>query len=76
MTHCLMKTSNHAIKDWSPPGSTRTVPSTVHQCRVVKYATGASSKIDGRDNITMDTNNCRKTPLTNTGNGQVQMEHP
>ena len=50
MTHHIMKTSNHAIPDWSPHGSTRTTPSAVHQDGGVKYATGVSSKIDGRYN--------------------------
>ena len=50
-----MKTSKHTIPDRSPPGSTRTAPSTVHQDGGVKYATGASSKIRGRDNITIRT---------------------
>ena len=43
----------------SPPGSTRTAPSAVHQDGDVKYATGASSKIHGRDNITTGTWNTR-----------------
>ena len=50
-----MKTSSHAIPDRSPPGSTRTAPSAVHQ----KCATGASPKIRGRDNITIGTWNTR-----------------
>ena len=33
-------------------GFTRTAPSVVHQGGRVKHATGASSKIRGRDNIT------------------------
>ena len=45
--------------DLSPPRSTRTTPSTVHQDGGVKYATGASSKIRGRDNITTGTWNKR-----------------
>ena len=49
----------HAIPDRSPPGSTRTAPSAVHQDEGVKYATGASSKIRGRDNITIGTWNTR-----------------
>ena len=56
---CVMKTSNHTIPDRSPPESTRTAPSTIHQDRGVKYATGASSKIHGRDNITIGTWNTR-----------------
>ena len=50
-----MKTSNHTIPDRSPPGSTRTAPSAVHQEGSVKYATGASSKILGRDDNTIGT---------------------
>ena len=55
VTHRVMKTSNRTIPDRSPPGSTRTAPSAVHQDGGVKYATGASSKIRGRDNITIGT---------------------
>ena len=55
VTHYVMKTSNHTIPDRSPPGSTRTAPSVVHQDGGVKYATGASPKIRGRDNITIGT---------------------
>ena len=58
-THHALTTHNHIIPDWSPPGSTRTVPSTVHQNGGVKYATGASSKIQGRENITIGTWNTR-----------------
>ena len=54
-----MKTSNHTIPDRSLPGSTRTAPSAVHQDGGVKYATGASSKIRGRDIITIGTWNTR-----------------
>ena len=54
MTHHMMKTRNNTIPDLSPPGSTRTVPSAVHQDGGVKYDTGASSKIRGRDTITID----------------------
>ena len=50
-----MKTSNQTIPDWLPPGSTWTTSSAVHQDGSVKYATGASSKIRGRDNITLGT---------------------
>ena len=53
-----MKTSNHTTPDRSPPGST-TAPSAVHQDGGVKHATGASSKIRGRDNITIGTWNTR-----------------
>ena len=42
-----------------PPGSTRTSLSAVHQDGGVKYATGVSSKIPGRDNITIGTWNTR-----------------
>ena len=51
--------------DRSPPGSTRTTPSAVHQdggvksATGVKCATGASSKIRGRDNINIGTWNTR-----------------
>ena len=47
------------IPDRSPPGSTRTAPSAVHQDGGVKHATGASSKIRGRHNITIGTWNTR-----------------
>ena len=58
-THHAMTTHNHSIPDWSPPGSTRTAPFAVHQDGGVKYATGASSKIRGRDNITIGIWNTR-----------------
>ena len=54
-----MTPSNHTIPDRSPPGSTRTAPSAGHQDGGVKCATGASSKIRGRDNITIGTWNTR-----------------
>ena len=56
-----MTTHNHTIPDRSSPGSTRTAPSAVHQDGTggVKCATGASSKIQGRDNITIGTWNTR-----------------
>ena len=38
--------------DRSPTGSTRIALSALHQHGCVKYATGASAKIRGRDNIT------------------------
>ena len=60
-----MITHNHTIPDRSPPGSTRSATSAVHQERGVKYATGASSKIRGRDSITIGTWNTRT--LTATG---------
>ena len=50
-----MTTHNHTIPDRSPPGSARTAPSARHQDGGVKYAPGASSKIRGRDNITIGT---------------------
>ena len=53
------ETSNHTIPARSPPGSTRTAPSGVHQDEGVEYATGASSKIRERDNITTGTWNTR-----------------
>ena len=59
LTHHMMKTSNHTVPHRSPPGSTRTVPSTAHQDGGVKHVTGASSKIRGRDNITIGTWNSR-----------------
>ena len=37
-THHAMTTHNHSIPDRSPPGSTRTAPSAVHQDGGVKYA--------------------------------------
>ena len=54
-----MTTHNHITPDRSPPGPTRTAPSAVHQDESVKCATGASSKIRGRDNITIGTWNTR-----------------
>ena len=54
-----MKTSNHIIPAWSLPESTRAVPSAVHQDGGVKYATGASLKIRGRDHNTIGTWNTR-----------------
>ena len=54
-----MTTHNHTIPDRSPPGSTRTAPSAVRQDGGVICATGASSKIRGRDNITIGTWNTR-----------------
>ena len=54
-----MTTHNHTIPDRSPPGSTRTAPSAVNQDRGVKHATGAPSKIRGRDSITIGTWNTR-----------------
>ena len=53
-----MTTHNHTIPDRSPPESTRTEPSAVHQDGGVKCATGTSSKIRGRD-ITIVTWNTR-----------------
>ena len=46
MAHHAMTTSNHTILDQLLRRSTRTMPSTVHQDRGVKYATGASLKMD------------------------------
>ena len=62
-THHAMTTHNHTIPDRSPPGSTRTPPSALHQGGGVKYATGASSKIQGRDNISISTWNTRTLEL-------------
>ena len=59
MTYHVMTTHNCTIPDRSLPGSTRTAPSAVHQDGGVKCATGASSKIQGRDNITIGTWNTR-----------------
>ena len=50
-----MTTHNHTIPDRSLPGSSRTAPSAVPQDGGVKYATGAPSKIRGRDIITIGT---------------------
>ena len=58
-TQNAMTTKNHTVPDWSPPGSTTTAPSAVCQDEGVRYATGASSNIRGRDNITIDTWNTR-----------------
>ena len=49
----MRETSNRTIQDRSPPALARTAPSTLHQDGGVKHATGASSKIRGRDNITI-----------------------
>ena len=54
-----MTSHNHTIPNQSPPESTRTAPSAVHQNGGVKCATGASSNIRGRDNITIGTWNTR-----------------
>ena len=59
MTYHIMKTSNRTISDWSLHRSTRATPCAIHQDGGVKYATGASSKIHGRDNITIGTWNTR-----------------
>ena len=48
-----MTTINQIIPDRSPPGSTRTAPSAVHQDGGIKYATGAPTTIYGRDNSTL-----------------------
>ena len=58
-THHAMPTHNKTIPDRSAPWSTRTAPSAVHRDGVVKCDTGASSKIRGRDNITIGTWNTR-----------------
>ena len=81
-THHVKTTHNHTIPDRSPPGSTRTAPSAVHQDGGVKCATGASSKIQRkrqhhhRHLEHKDTKSCRETSGTDTRNGQVQLEHP
>ena len=59
LSHHEMKTSNHAVPDWSPPRLARTASYTIDQDGGVKNATGASSKIHGRDNITIGTWNTR-----------------
>ena len=53
--HHVMKTSYHTIPDRSPPRLTRTVTSAIQQDGGVKYATGASSKMRRRHNITIGT---------------------
>ena len=55
----MVKTSSHTIPDRSPPWSTRTTPSALHQDGGIKNATGAPWKIRGRDNITISTWNTR-----------------
>ena len=55
----MRETSNHALTDQTPPGLTRTAPSAVHQDRGAEHATGASSKIRGRNNLTIGTRNTR-----------------
>ena len=45
----MREASNHTMPDRSPPGLTRTSPSAVHQDEGVKHATGALSKIRGRE---------------------------
>ena len=59
MINHVIKTSNHTIPGRSPPGSTRTAPSALHQDGGVKYATGASLNIRGRHNTTIGTWNAR-----------------
>ena len=58
----------HTIPDRSTPGSTRTEPSAVHQDGGIKCATGASTKIRERDNITIVARNTR----TLTAAGKLQ----
>ena len=65
VTHHAMTTSNHTIPDRSLPGSTRTTPSARHQDGGVKYATGASLKIHGSDNIMIGS--CKKRTLRPAG---------
>ena len=64
----MRETSNHTIPDRWPPGLSMTAPSAVHQDGGVNHATGASSKIRGRDNITIETWNTR----TLTAAGKLQ----
>ena len=59
MTHHIMKTSSHTYRISRRQGSTKTALSAVHQDGGVKHATGASSKIRGRYNITISTWNTR-----------------
>ena len=81
-THHAVTTSNHTIPDRSPPGSTRTAPSAVHQDGCVKYTTGEAIE-DSRKRQHLhrhlehkDTRSCRKTSGTIIQNEQVQMAHP
>ena len=53
-----MTTNKHIVPDWTPSGSTRTVPSAEHHDGDVMYATGTLSKIRGRDMI-LGTRNTR-----------------
>ena len=53
-----MTTNKHIVPDWTPSGSTRTVPSAEHHDGDVMYATGTPSKIRGRDMI-LGTRNTR-----------------
>ena len=59
MSHLEMTTRERIIPDRLPSGSTRTVPSAVHQDGDVKYATGAPSKMRGRNNINIGIWNTR-----------------
>ena len=53
----MRETSNLAIPDRSSPGLITTASSAAHQDEGARYATGTSSKIRGRDNITTGTGN-------------------
>ena len=55
----MRETSNLAIPDRSSPGLITTASSAAHQDEGARYATGTSSKIRGRDNITVGTWNTR-----------------
>ena len=55
----MRETSNLAIPDRSSPGLITTASSAAHQDEGARYATGTSSKIRGRDNITISTWNKR-----------------
>jgi len=58
--HYMMSSRNQfSIPDRSRPGSTTTAPTVGHQDGGDKYATGASEKIRGRNNITIGTWNVR-----------------
>ena len=63
MVLCPWETSNHTIPDWSLPGVIKDTLSVIHQDRGVKHATGVSSIIFGRDNITIGIWNTRTLRL-------------
>ena len=55
----MRKIGNHTMPNRPPYGSTRTAPYAVHQEGGARHATGASSRICGRDNIAIGTWNTR-----------------